>query len=404
MDIESLLAKGRSKTAKPPQKLKKQQTTSANDFAESAKAEAAKADSDKLESLSAVIHDAGAELNACESVVTPLADSAASNPLHSSTVSIHEDIASVAGSESESEIANDTSANADSANAETAESDLAIAVSANSESALAETSISDVANADMAIAETALADVEFAGTAIAKTEKAELALDEMEFAATAIAKTEKDNLANAETENAIPAFAEIGNAESAKANSQNADVSIAITAIAAMAKSDLRNAESAMSESGLAKSANAQPEIAKAENATLAKAESANAEASKVESTGEAAPVKNDFLSSSGNTLIQNLLTDSSEADSAFVSRVVSYLASSEFGLREIRIALYLLGRTIREGRGWLLYSNQEIEQGTNCHFTHVSTSMTSLEKYGFIERTHPKRTAEKKSFRIVWP
>jgi hypothetical protein len=414
MDIESLLAKGRSKTAKPPQKLKKQQATSAGDLANSALADSANDISDKLESLPLVNHDAAVESEARESAVTPRTDPEASSFSDSNTISTQENIVSATVSEPGLETCEVISADAKSANAETSISDLANASSAKSEFDLAEAAIANSANSELAIAEAANAviavdEIGFADSAIAKTAKAKMDIAESDFASTAIAETAKAETENAkigkaEAENAIKAKAETDNAQLAKANSENAGTAIAVSAIPDASKSDQAKTELAISDSMFAETANAQKAIAKTANANIAKAESVSVESPIVEQAKEVTLVKKGAHSTSENTLIQSLLTDSNEAEREFVSRVVSYLASSEFGLREIRIALYLLGRTIREGRGWLLYSNQEIEQGTNCHFTHVSTSMTSLEKYGFIERTHPKRTAEKKSFRIVWP
>ncbi|RYE58787.1 MAG: hypothetical protein EOP48_02755 [Sphingobacteriales bacterium] len=107
--------------------------------------------------------------------------------------------------------------------------------------------------------------------------------------------------------------------------------------------------------------------------------------------------------SSESNNLILRDADDLKSAPDAETIRLLDFLARSEFGLREIRIATHLLARTCKEGNGFLPYTNKEIEQATFCHFSHVSTSMNSLEKFGFIERTKPKLSTVKKCFRIIW-
>ena len=94
-------------------------------------------------------------------------------------------------------------------------------------------------------------------------------------------------------------------------------------------------------------------------------------------------------------------ITSSLSVDS--LARLLDYLAKSEYGLRDLRVAMHLVARSSREGIEFLPYTNREIEESTMCHFSHVSTSMNRLEKYGFIERTKPKLSTVKKSFRIIW-
>jgi uncharacterized protein YjbI with pentapeptide repeats len=433
MDIESLLAKGRSKTAKPPQKLKKNQASS-SDLAETAKAESAIASSDKSELLSVVSKKDGEVLSVREDLYSPVAslDVRTGSHTDSASVPMQDDLIPSKDTESTTvEKASFVSEKADTANAVSAIAENAIAVLANAVSAVSElanaiSAKDDIEKAEPAIAAianavTETADIANADTAIAKSTIADSAIAKPTIAGLALAEIANADTSNADTSNADTSNADTSNADTSNADTSNADTAIAKSttaglAIAETAKADSENEEAGKFSKSIAESANAKVAIATTATYDAPKSTStlltvsstedanfSNAESLKVISTGVKS-TRSEALDGGENSSLQNSLLNASDTDKEFVSRVVSYLASSEFGLREIRIALYLLGRTIREGRGWLLYSNQEIEQGTKCHFTHVSTSMTSLEKYGFIERTHPKRTAEKKSFRIVWP